>query len=131
MQIKDSRFHKVWEVEKDDYGNTKLNLGDSKKNQDGTYTNWSWFGCKLVGNAKQFRVSKGDTINIKSGVIEMRQCSDGVYRPFVVIFDIEHSSNQQQGNNQSRNVNDYNPNNDPRHNGNNYPSGNFENDIPF
>jgi hypothetical protein len=69
MQISNSKFLKVWKVTVED-GRKKVNLGDSKKNQDGTYTNWTWFFCNLLGNAKGIQVNEGDTITIKSGKLD-------------------------------------------------------------
>ena len=92
MQIKDSRFHKVWKVEVDQNGRKKLNLGDSKKNQDGTYSNWTWFYCNLVGNAKGIQVAEGDTITIESGKIEMYKTNSGEFKNSVTIFDFSVSA---------------------------------------
>lgn len=135
MQIGGSKFLKVWKVEIDQQGRKKVNLGDSKKNQDGTYTNWTWFFCNLVGNAKGVQLNEGDTVTINSGKIEMYKTNSGEYRTSITIFDIEVTARaDQQGNNQqykpSNNNNSYNPNNDPRHNqGNN--NGSFDDSIPF
>ena len=87
MQIKDSKYHKVWKVVEEN-GMKKVDLGDSKKNQDGTYENWSWFGCLLVGNAKDVEVQEGDTVTIKSGLVQKRKYKDKYYDN-VVIFAIE------------------------------------------
>lgn len=87
MQIKDSRFHKVWEI-KEDKGFKKLNLGDSKKNKDGGYDSWTWFDVTLVGNAKNTPVDKGDTITINSGLFTQRKYKDKYYND-IVIFDFE------------------------------------------
>ena len=82
------KYLKVWEVEEKD-GRIKLNLGDSKKNQDGTYTNWTWFGAMLVGNAKQVTVKQGDTVEVKSGIITMNKATNGKYYTNITIFEIE------------------------------------------
>jgi len=87
MQIKDSLYHKVWEV-KEENGMKKVTLGDSKKNKDGTYENWSWFDCLLVGKAKDVEVKEGDTVTVKSGLIQKRKYKDKYYDN-VVIFEIE------------------------------------------
>ena len=64
MQIQNSRYHEVWEIE--DKGNySKVKLGDSKKDKDGNYTNCTW-NAILVGKAQQENVSQNDTINILS-----------------------------------------------------------------
>lgn len=126
MQISNSKFHKVWEVELDQNGRKKVNLGDSKKNQDGTFTNWTWFYCNLVGNAKGVRIEKGDTVTIKSGKIEMYKANDGTFKNSVTIFDIEVSAkgNAGYGDHQAQNVNNQSyKSNDSQ--------GNFESDIPF
>ncbi len=100
MQIKDSKYHKVWSVEVDQNGNKKVDLGDSKKNQDGTYFNWTWKWCRLVGNAKGVHLEEGDTVTIRSGKLDQYKDKDGNYRNSVTIFDIEVTakgqSNQQQ-----------------------------------
>jgi len=87
MQIKDSRYHKVWEV-KEENGLKKVNLGDSKKNKDGTYDSWTWFDCLLVSQAKEVELNKGDTVTIKSGLVQKRKY-EGKYYDNVVIFSLE------------------------------------------
>jgi hypothetical protein len=84
---KASLYHKVWEV-KEKNGMKKLTLGDSKRNQDGTYENWSWFDCLLVSKAKEVDVEKGDTIKILSGQVQKRKYKDK-YHDNIVLFDIE------------------------------------------
>jgi len=81
------KYAKVWEV-KEENGVTKINLGDSKKNKDGTYTNWTWFGCALFGNAKGMNVQKDDKIHAK-GQISMYKGNDGKYYQNIALFDIE------------------------------------------
>ena len=87
MQIKDSKYHKVWK-KKEQNGFTKLDLGDSKKNKDGSYTNWSWFNVTVLGNAKNVEVNEGDTIEIKSGIVSKRKYNDKYYDD-VIIFEME------------------------------------------
>jgi len=87
MQIKDSKYHKVWK-KKEQNGFTKLDLGDSKKNKDGSYTNWSWFDVTVLGNAKNVEVNEGDTIEIKSGIVSKRKYNDKYYDD-VIIFEME------------------------------------------
>ncbi len=87
MQIKDSRFHKVWKVEEKN-GFKKIQLGDSKKEKDGNYSNWSWFDVTLVGNAKNQEINEGDTITILSGRCDKRKYNDKFYDD-VVIFEFE------------------------------------------
>lgn len=126
MQISDSRFHKVWKVEVDQNGRKKVNLGDSKKNQDGTYSNWTWFFCNLVGNAKGVQLNEGDTVTIKSGKMEMYKTNDGQYKNSVTIFDIEVTAKADQ-----QNVNNnYQPQAKQSYSSTN-TQANFEEDIPF
>ena len=85
------KYLKVWEV-KEQNGFTKLNLGDSVKLKDGTYENWTWFDCALVGQAKDLEVSRGDTIEVKSGLISKRKYQKTpedkvVYFDNIVIFE--------------------------------------------
>ena len=88
MQIgSPSFYHKVWEV-KEENGMKKVTLGDSKKNKDGSYENWSWFDCLLVGKAKEVELNKGDTVTIKAGQVQKRKYK-GKYYDNVVIFDLE------------------------------------------
>ena len=87
MQIKDSKYHKVWKVEEKN-GIKKVNLGDSKKNKDGSYDNWTWFDCMLVSSAKEVDIQEGDTITIVSGLVQKRKY-EGKYYDNVVIFDLE------------------------------------------
>ena len=87
MQIKDSKFHKVWKIEENN-GLKFIDLGDSKKEKDGSYTNWTWFKCMLVGNAKNVELAEGDTVTVVSGLVQKRKYNDKYYDN-VVIFDIE------------------------------------------
>ena len=65
------KYFKVWEVE-DKGSMRKVNLGDSAKDKDGNYENWTWFGCLLVGKAKDVALKKDDVVEIKSGMIKYR-----------------------------------------------------------
>ena len=96
-----AKYMKVWKKESNDYGVT-LNLGESKKkyNADG-YDNWTWFKCKVKGNASNVNVNEGDTIEIKSGIIQQFKTNEGKYLNDVVIFEMEV---MQQGNQQSYNA---------------------------
>ncbi len=87
------KFKKVWKVEEKN-GFTKINLGDSKKNKDGSYSNWTWFDCTLMGNAKNVRLNEGDTIEVTSGVINQREYN-GKYYNDIVLFEIEVTGNAQ------------------------------------
>jgi len=144
MQIMESKFHKCWKIEIDQNGNKKIDLGDSKKLQDGTYFNWTWKWCRLVGNAKGIHVDEGDTITIKSGKLDQYKDNNGMYRNSVTIFDFEvtaKGSQQGYGNNQQSNNNNSSNNGQSYSNSNNVnnsykPSNNqqtntFEDDIPF
>ena len=82
------KYLKVWKVQEQN-GFTKLDLGDSKKLKDGGYDNFTWFGCTLVGNAKNVAVNEKDTIEIKSGLITKRKGNDGKWYDDVVIFEFE------------------------------------------
>ena len=81
------KYLKVWKV-KENNGYKKLDLGDSKKNKDGEYDNWTWFDCLLVGNAKTLEVREQDTIEIKNGIISQEKYNDKWYTR-IVIFDAE------------------------------------------
>ena len=81
------KYLKVWKKEEQN-GFTKLNLGDSAKKKDGTYENWTWFGCTLLGNAKNADVNEGDTVEVKSGIMSKRKYNDKWYDD-IKIFEIE------------------------------------------
>lgn len=81
------KFLKVWKVEEKN-GFIKVDLGDSKKNKDGTYSNFTWHGCTLFGDAKSVSVNEGDTVEVKSGVITQRKYEDKWYND-IAIFDLE------------------------------------------
>lgn len=133
MQIKDSKFHKVWKVELDQNGRKKVNLGDSKKNQDGSFNNWTWFFCNLVGNAKGVHIDEGDTITIKNGKIEMYKTQSGEYKNSITIFDIEVTAKGNQQNSGYSNNNNYPTGNNQGYNngvGRQNDYGNYENNIP-
>jgi hypothetical protein len=117
MQIKDSRYLKVWKIHNTDYG-VKLDLGESKKkyNADG-YDKWTWFQCKVKGNACNVQVNEGDLITIISGIITQNKSDDGRWFNDVVIFEMEVTpgnkpqtiGDYQRNNNQSTNNNSSNP----------------------
>jgi len=112
------KYLKVWKI-KENNGYRKLDLGDSKKQQDGTYKNWTWFDCLLVGDAKNLQVHENDTIEIESGVISQREYNGKWYND-IVIFKA--TAQNQQTNSQQ----DYSPKTDPVH-----KTTEFEDDIPF
>ncbi len=95
MQIKDSRFHKVWEV-KVENGFKKVKLGDSRKLKDGTFENWSWFDVAFVSSAQGLQVEEGDTITIISGQVQKRKY-EGKYYDNVVVFEAEITQKGQGG----------------------------------
>lgn len=88
MQIKDSKNHKVWEVEEKD-GRKKVNLGDSRKNAQGEWDNFTWYGCSLVSTAKELQLQKGDVLTIVSGQMSQYKNKDGKYMPTLTIFEAE------------------------------------------
>ncbi len=71
LQIKDSRFVKVWKIKETEYGK-RFDLGTSRKDQEGNYIKTNWFGCRLVGKAKVLGdgIREGDLIKIVSGVLD-------------------------------------------------------------
>ena len=87
MYINDQKNKKVWKVETQN-GIKKVNLGDSKKNKDGTWSNFTWFGCACFGRAKDVDVQEGDTITLLSGQITKDKVGDTWYTN-VTIFDME------------------------------------------
>ena len=82
------KFLRVWEVE--DKGNyKKVNLGDSIKQKDGTYKNFTWFNVAFVGNAN-IELREKDVIEIKSGQISMNKSEkNGQWYPNLVVFECE------------------------------------------
>ena len=131
MQIKDSRFHRIWKIEVDQNGRKKINIGDSKKNQDGTYTSWTWAFCNLVGNAKGIQIEEQDTITIVSGKIEQYKNNNGEYKNSITIFEMEVTAKGNQSNNQnaSGGNNSYSQSNNQGNNS--YQTNNTFDDIPF
>ena len=124
-----AKYLKVWKKESNDYGVT-LNLGESKKkyNADG-YDNWTWFKCKVKGNASHVEVNEGDTIEIKSGLIQQFKTDKGDWLNSIVIFEMEVMTKSQ-----SQNVGSYGNNQKPSYDkpqGNQGGNGNFEDSIPF
>ncbi len=97
------KYLKVWEV-KDENGWIKVNLGDSRKLKDGSYQNFTWWDCSLVGNAKNVLLEKGDTVEVKSGIIYQEKYNDKYYNR-ITIFEIEvtKKADQQPQQNSSQN----------------------------
>ena len=89
------RFMKVWEIE--DKGNFKLvNLGDSKKEKDGSYKNFTWYKCAFVGNAARKGILKDDKISVTQGQISQEKYNDKWYTKVVVFdFEVESSTGNQ------------------------------------
>lgn len=111
------KYLKAWKV--DDKGSYKLvDLGDSEKNKDGTYKNFTWYRCLFVSNAAALHINEKDTIEVLSGKITMEKYNDK-WNPKVVVFDVAviASTGSQP---------EYSPKTDPKYNG-----GGFEDDIPF
>ena len=82
-------YKKVWKVEVLEKL-VKVDIGDSKKNKDGTYTNWTWFNVAFVGGAKDLAstLTKGDTIEIVNGMVTQDKSEkDGKYYTNMVVFD--------------------------------------------
>jgi len=79
------KYLKVWKAEhKGTY--TRVDLGDSRKNKEGTYDKFTWFGCMLVGEANKLNVEEGDTLEITSGQIYMEKYNDK-WSPRITVFD--------------------------------------------
>ena len=87
MNIKDSRGHIVWKI-KEKNGFKNVDLGDGKKNKDGTWDNFTWFNCGLFSNAKDLEINEGDTLTIISGLVQKRKY-EGKYYDNIVIFEAE------------------------------------------
>lgn len=80
------KFLKAWKIE--DKGNyKKVNIGDSRKNKDGSYDNFTWFGAMFVGKAKDIELNEKDTFEVKSGIIYQNKYNNKWYTN-LVIFDI-------------------------------------------
>ena len=86
-----SKFSKVWKVEVKEKV-VLLDLGESKKNQDGTYDNWTHFRCACLGGCldKARTLGEGDTIEITSGGFgKQKSEKDGKWYDNILIFDFE------------------------------------------
>ena len=81
------KYFKAWKVYEKN-GFKKIDLGDSTKNKDGEYENWTWFGSSIVGNAKNIEVNEGDIIEVKNGMVTQSKSGDKWYTN-VTIFDFE------------------------------------------
>ena len=81
------KYLKVWKKQEQN-GFIKLDLGDSTKQKDGTYHNFTWFGCALMGKAKDVQINEGDVVEIKSGIVEQNKFNDKWYTN-IKIFELE------------------------------------------
>ncbi len=73
LRIANTRFCKVWDVEVNDHGYAKVNLGTSRKDKKtDEYVNTNWWGVAFVGEAKEFgaNLTKGDVIEVVSGQLD-------------------------------------------------------------
>jgi len=113
MQIS-GKYLKAWKLTEQN-GFVKVDLGDSNKKKDGSYDNFTWFGCNLVGNAKTAGVREGDTVEVKSGIITMNKGKDAKWYTNVTIFEIERTGNPQASGASYTSV----------------QSGGFQDEIPF
>ena len=82
------KYLKVWKVKESPGGYTRLDLGDSKKDKSGNYVNWTWFDCMLLGDAKGVKVSEGDKVEVKNGIIYQEKYQNKWYTK-IIIFDLE------------------------------------------
>lgn len=87
FNISESRFVKVWDVTVHEKY-VQADLGTSKKEKDGTYTNSSYKFCKFVGGAVEAakNLQNGDIITIDKGAIGKRKGKDGKMWDDVVVF---------------------------------------------
>ena len=84
-----AKYCRVWQVDtKGKY--VSVDLSTSKKNQDGTYTNSSWKGVKFVGKSVDMArtLQKGDTVDIKSGMLGKREYQ-GKWYDDIIVFEFE------------------------------------------
>lgn len=83
------KYVKVWAIEIK--GNMCLvDLSTSKKEQDGSYTKSNYYKVRFVGKCAPdaTTLNKGDTIEIKNGLIGKREYN-GKYYDSLVVFDFE------------------------------------------
>ena len=80
------KFLKVWKVTEEPI--RKVDLGDSSKQKDGSYVNWTWFGVAFFGEAAKKEINEGDVIEVKSGLIGKRK-HEGKYYDDLKVFDFE------------------------------------------
>ena len=82
------KYLKVWKVKETPGGFKRFDLGDSQKDKEGKYKNWTWFDVLPVGSAKSIPVSEGDVIEVKNGMVYQEKYQDKWYTK-VIIFDFE------------------------------------------
>ncbi len=127
------KYLKVWKKETNDYGTT-VDLGESKKkyNAEG-YDNWTWFKCKLKGNAANVNVNEGDKVEIKSGLMKQFKTNEGKWLNDIVIFEIEvmEQGQQQSVGNYQNNNQSYQPSNKDMKDLQGGSGGWAGDDIPF
>ena len=81
------KYLKAWKIEKKERFQL-VDLGDSEKQQDGTYKNFTWYRCLFVSSAAQLQINEKDTIEVKSGIITMEKYNDK-WSPKIVVFEAE------------------------------------------
>jgi hypothetical protein len=77
------KYLKAWKVEKKD-NYTKVDLGDSRKNKEGTYDKFTWFGAMFVGDAHKLDIQEGDTVEVTSGQVYQEKYQDKWYTRLIV-----------------------------------------------
>lgn len=122
---------------------TRIGLAVNRSRKDGDQ--WveeaSFFDVTLWGRrgeALNQYLQRGTRIAVNGELRQERWDQDGQTKSRVIINANniqllgDNQNNQQPRGNKSRDVNDYNPSNDPRHNGyQNQSNENFEDDIPY
>ena len=92
-----ARFCKVWDVEVNDNGYAKVNLGTSRKDKKtDEYVNTNWWGVSFVGEAKEFGANlvKGDVVEIVSGQLDNVYNKEKKVTYFnMVVFDAKKENN--------------------------------------
>jgi hypothetical protein len=86
------KYLKAWKVEKN-ANYTKVDLGDSRKNKEGTYDKFTWFGVMFVGDAHKLSIAEGDTVEVVSGQIYQEKYQDKWYTR-VTVFDAVVTKNE-------------------------------------
>lgn len=91
------KYFKVWKVEPQEKY-VKMDISEGKKDRDGNWSNWSWFGTRFVGQCKDLalEVNVGDTIEVTNGLIEQYKKKDGGWGTQVVVFEFDIVNRQTQ-----------------------------------